>query len=249
MTQSAPAFSEKIVRLAGKAIGEFRMIRAGDRIAVGLSGGKDSVTMLHALVALQQRAPVKFELHAFTIQQGKFMSAFTDVAKHVAELGVPWELVEDRPSLRLMEQGIAHGCDVCSRYRRRAVYETARRLGCKVVAFGHTADDFAEAMLRNQIFTGKVKPLPPVAISSAGEFRIIRPLMYVREELIKAQASESAFPIVSCVCSLKEGTRTSMRQFLRQISSGNPHIYSNIISAGVAAWQAKHAADAQREAE
>jgi len=248
MTPSIPVLSEKIVRLAGKAIGEFSMIQDGDRIAVGLSGGKDSLTLLHALVALQKRAPIDFELQAFTIQQGKFMAAFTDVERHVAELGVPWMLVEDRPSIRLVEQGIAHGCDVCSRYRRRAVYETARRLGCKIVAFGHTADDFAEAMVRNLIFTGKVKPLPPVAISSAGEFRIIRPLMYVREEWIRKQAAESAFPIVSCVCSLKEGTRTAMRQFLRQISSDNPHIYSNIISAGVGVWKAKHAsADGEPE--
>jgi len=231
--------SEKIVRLAGKAVCEFNMIRAGDRIAVGLSGGKDSMALLHALVALHNRAPVRFELQAFTIQQGKFLASFADVEKHVAELGVPWTMVEDAPSVRLVQQGIAHGCDVCSRYRRRAVYEIARSLGCKVIAFGHTADDFAEAMVRNLVFTGRVKPLPPMVSSSKGEFRIIRPLMYVREDWIRDQAAKSAFPIVGCVCSLKEGTRTKMRAFLRQLSSDNPHIYSNIISAGVGVWNAK----------
>jgi tRNA 2-thiocytidine biosynthesis protein TtcA len=151
----------------------------------------------------------------------------------LSETGVQWEVVEDEPSVRLVRDGVVHGCDICSRYRRRAVYETVRRLGCKVIAFGHTADDFAEAMLRNIIFTGRVKPLPPVAMSSKNEFRLIRPLMYVKEDLIRAHATAEAFPIVPCACSLKEGTRQAMRAFLRQISEGNPHIYSNIIAAGV----------------
>lgn len=223
------------------------MIREGDRIAVGLSGGKDSMALLHVLVALQKRAPVRFELQAFTIQQGKFLAEFHDVERHVAELGVPWTMVADAPSVRLVQQGIAHGCDVCSRYRRRAVYETARNMGCKVIAFGHTADDFAEAMLRNLVFTGRVKPLPPMVTSSKGEFRIIRPLMYVKEDWIRDQAAKSLFPIVGCVCSLKEGTRTKMRTFLKQLSSENPHIYSNIISAGVGVWNAKVQAQAQDE--
>lgn len=229
--------SDKIIRLAGRAIAEFDMVRDGDRIAVGLSGGKDSMALLHALIALQRRAPVKFELIAFTIQQGKFLGTLDSVQAHCAELGVPYNLIEDRPSIRMVEQGIAHGCDVCSRYRRRAVYQAVRNLGCRVIAFGHTADDFAEAMLRNLIFTGKVKPLPPCTLSSEGEFRLIRPLMYVREEWIKEQATKEQFPIVGCVCSLKEGTRTRLRTFLRGLSADNPHIYSNLISAGVDVWR------------
>jgi tRNA 2-thiocytidine biosynthesis protein TtcA len=225
--------SEKIIKLAGKAVMEFDMIHAGDRIAVGLSGGKDSLALLHALLALQKRSPVRFQLAAFTIQQGKFLASLDGLANHLSALGVRWELVEDRPSIRLVEQGVAHGCDVCSRYRRRAVYQTVRRMECNVIAFGHTADDFAEAMVRNVVFTGKVKPLPPVVISSEGEFHIIRPLMYVREDLIRTEAAQAQFPIVGCACSLKEGTRQRVRAFLKEISDGNPHIYSNIIQAGV----------------
>lgn len=234
--------AEKIVKLAGRAITEFDMIRNGDRIAVGLSGGKDSMAMLHALLALQRRAPVRFELFPFTIQQGKFMTPLDAMRRHLQDLGVTWELVEDPASVRLVTEGVVHGCDICSRYRRRAVYETARRLDCRTVAFGHTADDFAEALVRNIIFTGKVKPLPPTAISSKQEFRLIRPLIYVREDLIRTHATAECFPIVPCACSLKEGTRQSMRTFLRQLSAENPHIYSNIIAAGVRAWQQNQAA-------
>jgi tRNA 2-thiocytidine biosynthesis protein TtcA len=228
--------AEKITKLAGKAVTEFNMIREGDRIAVGLSGGKDSLTLLHALLALQKRAPVDFALAAFTIQQGKFLGPLDGLRDHLAELGVSWEVVEDKPSVRLVRENVAHGCDICSRYRRRAVYETVRRMHCNVIAFGHTADDFAEAMLRNLIFTGRVKPLIPVTMSSQNEFRLIRPLMYVREDWIRERATASLFPIVPCACSLKETTRQAMRGFLKQISDGNPHIYSNIIAAGVKTW-------------
>ncbi len=229
--------AEKITKLAGKAIADFDMIRDGDRIAVGLSGGKDSMALLHALLALKARAPIRFETVAFTIQQGKFMAPLDGLRAHLAGIGVPWEIVEDKPSVRLVREGVAHGCDICSRYRRRAVYETARRLGCRVIAFGHTADDFAEAMVRNLVFTGRVKPLPPVTMSSRNEFRLIRPLVYVKEDLIRSQANVEAFPIVPCACSLKEGTREAVRRFLREVSAGNPHIYSNIIAAGIRMWQ------------
>ncbi len=227
--------SEKIAKLAGKAICEFDMIRDGDRVAVGLSGGKDSMALLLALIELKRRSPVKYGLCAFTIQQGKFMAPLDSLRERLAQLDVPWTLVEDAPSVRLVREKIDHGCDICSRYRRRAVYETVRNLGCNVIAFGHTADDFAEAMLRNLVFTGRVKPLPPLVMSSKNEFRLIRPLMYVREDWIREQAAQETFPIVPCACSLKEGTRTQMRSFLKQVSAGNPHIYSNIIYAGIRA--------------
>lgn len=227
--------SEKITKLVGKAICEFDMIHEGDRVAVGLSGGKDSMAMLVALLELKRRAPVKFDLCTFTIQQGKFMSPLDPLRERLRELQVAWTLVEDAPSVRLVREGVEHGCDICSRYRRRAVYETVRKLGCNVIAFGHTADDFAEAMLRNLVFTGRVKPLPPTVMSSENEFRLIRPLMYVREDWIREQAAKETFPIVPCACSLKEGTRTQMRGFLRKVSEGNPHIYSNIIHAGIRA--------------
>jgi tRNA 2-thiocytidine biosynthesis protein TtcA len=157
----------------------------------------------------------------------------------VDELGVPWHLVEDPPSIRLVTERVEHGCDICSRYRRRAVYETVRKLGCKVIAFGHTADDFAESILRNLLFTGKVKPLAPVTMSSEGEFRLIRPLVYVRENLIRAHAEAEIFPIVPCACSLKEGARSKLRSILNQLSADNPHIYSNLVLAGVREWKKK----------
>jgi tRNA 2-thiocytidine biosynthesis protein TtcA len=176
-------------------------------------------------------------LAAFTIEQGKFLGSLEGLRDHLAQLGVSWRVWEDRPSLDLVRNSVSHGCDICSRYRRRAVYQLAQELGCKVIALGHTADDFSEAILRNLVFTGVVKPLPPTAMSSGMEFRLIRPLLYVDEETILAYSKSNSLPITPCACSLREGARSKIRGFLQSLSAENPHIRSNLISAGIQVWK------------
>lgn len=149
------------MRKVGEAIGRFKMIREGDRVAVGVSGGKDSLTLLESLLLLQKRAPIHFSVCAFTIEQGKFLSPIHPVGLFLQNRGVDWTYVEDAPSLGLLTEQPDHGCDVCSRFRRRAVYEVARKLNANVIAFGHTADDFCESFLRNAMFTGRIALCPP----------------------------------------------------------------------------------------
>src|SRR3982751_4745322 len=141
------------------------MIRDGDRVAVGLSGGKDSVTLLEALILLQKRAPIDFSVCAFTVEQGKFLSPIAPFGQFLQSRGVEWVYREDAPSLRLLDEEPDHGCDMCSRFRRRAVYDLVREMGANVIALGHTADDFCESLLRNAMFTGKLSALPPVTWS------------------------------------------------------------------------------------
>src|SRR5674476_478855 len=125
-----------LLRKVGEAIHRYRMIRDGDRVAVALSGGKDSATLLELLLRLQRRAPVEFTLSAFTVEQGKFLRPIEPLAEYLKERGVAWTYYRDKPSLRLINDQPEHGCDLCSRFRRRAVYEVARGLGANVVAFG-----------------------------------------------------------------------------------------------------------------
>ena len=152
------------------------MIRDGDRVAVALSGGKDSLTLLEALLLLAKKAPVEFSVCAFTVEQGKFLRPIEPLGEYLKQRGIDWTYHTDRPSLRLLTEQPDHGCDLCSRYRRRAVYEIVRGLGANVIAFGHTADDFCESFLRNAMFTGRVSALPPITYSREKEFRLIRPL-------------------------------------------------------------------------
>src|SRR5205823_6820629 len=188
------------------------MVRDGDRVAVALSGGKDSATLLESLLLLQKRAPIDFSVCAFTVEQGKFKRPIQPLGEYLQQRGVAWTYFRDNPSLRLLEEQPDHGCDLCSRYRRRAVYEIARDLGANVIAFGHTADDFCEALLRNTMFTGKLSSLPPVTYSAKRDYRLIRPLVYVTEDITRAYAEARGIPVVPCGCSQKTGT---VRQAVR----------------------------------
>lgn len=221
-----------ILRKVGEAIGRFRMIRAGDRVAVGVSGGKDSLTLLEALLQLQKRAPIDFSVCAFTIEQGKFLSPIRPVGEYLLGRGVEWTYVEDAPSLRLLTEQPDHGCDVCSRFRRRAVYDVVRKLGANVIAFGHTADDFCEAFLRNAMFTGRISALPPVAWSRKREFRLIRPLLYVTEDLTRSFARDLCAPVIPCGCSQKTGTvRRTLRDVFSEIEKDYPFLKETLLSA------------------
>lgn len=221
-----------ILRKVGEAVGRFRMIRPGDRIAAGVSGGKDSLTLLEALLLLEKRAPVEFSVCAFTIEQGKFLSPIQPVGEYLLSRGIEWTYVEDAPSLNLLSEQPGHGCDVCSRFRRRAVYDVARKLGANVIALGHTADDFCEAFLRNAMFTGRISALPPVAWSRKQEFRLIRPLVYVTEDLTRAFSANLRAPIIPCGCSQKTGTvRRTLRDVLSDIEKDYPFLKETLLSA------------------
>jgi tRNA 2-thiocytidine biosynthesis protein TtcA len=154
---------------------------------------------------------------AFTIEQGKFVRPVEPVGEFVRSRGIEWVHYTDDASLRLIDEKPKHGCDICSRYRRRAVYEVARGLGANVVALGHTADDFCEALLRNAMYNGRISSLPAVAKSRDGQFRLIRPLVYVNEELTEAYAQKLGVGVVPCVCSFKTGTvRRSIREIMQE---------------------------------
>lgn len=221
-----------ILRKVGDAIGRFRMIREGDRVAVGVSGGKDSLTLLESLLLLQKRAPIRFSVCAFTIEQGKFLAPIHPVGEFLRSRGIDWTYVQDAASIGLLAEQPDHGCDLCSRFRRRAVYEVARKLGATVIAFGHTADDFCESFLRNAMFTGRASALPAVTWSSKREFRLIRPLVFVTEDLTRAFAASLGAPVIPCGCSQKTGTvRRSIRDIFSELEKDHPFLKETLLSA------------------
>ena len=221
----------RVLEAVGRAMGCFSMLRPGDRVAVGVSGGKDSLCLLHALVAHRRRAPFPYELVAITIEQGKFKMPIRALEAQIRGLGVEWVLKEDPATLRLVVDGVGHGCDVCSRYRRSALYRTASRLGCTVLALGHTADDCAEALLRNILFNGRIASLPPVAQSRKGTIRLVRPLVFLTEEMTAAYARCHGFLTVGCVCADKDGVRREIREFLSTLGARHRGVAESISAA------------------
>jgi tRNA 2-thiocytidine biosynthesis protein TtcA len=226
-----PDIEQKVLDAMGRAMGRFSMLRPGDRIAVGVSGGKDSLTLLHALVAYKRRAPFPYDLVAITLEQGKFKLPIAALEEKIRGLGVEWVVREDTATLRLIAENVPHGCDVCSRHRRYNLYKMASELDCGVLALGHTADDCAESLLRNILFNGRIASLPPVSQSQKGTVRLIRPLVYVTENLSTEYAKTQGFLPIACVCSEKESVRREIRQFIDTMKSRHVGISDSIIAA------------------
>ena len=227
---SAPV-EARVLELVGRAMGRFSMLRPGDRVAVGVSGGKDSLCLLAALVAYRARAPFAYELVAVTVEQGKFTRAIDALDAQIRRLGVEWVVRDEPATLTLVREGVGHGCDVCSRHRRRALYHLAAELRCDVLALGHTADDCAEALLRNILFNGRIASLPAVATSRRGTLRLIRPLALVSEALTRAYATARGLETVGCVCGEKDSVRREIRDFLTALKSRHPGVAESISAA------------------
>ena len=225
------AIEQRVHGAVGRALGRFAMLRPGDRVAVGVSGGKDSLTLLRALVAHRRHAPFPYEVIAVTIEQGKFKRSIDALGPIIEGLGVQWVRRKDLRTLALVREGVAHGCDVCSRHRRRALYQLAGELAATALALGHTADDCAESLLRNLLFNGRIASLPPVAESRRGGLRVIRPLVLVTEDLTTAYAEGAGLSAVGCVCGDRDSVRRDIRAFLAALDERHAGVRDSIAAA------------------
>jgi tRNA 2-thiocytidine biosynthesis protein TtcA len=204
----------------GKAIEDFRMIEAGDRVMVCLSGGKDSYTLLDMLMSLQRSAPIEFELIAVNLDQKQ-----PDFPEHVLPdylraLGVPFHIIE-QDTYSVVKRVIPEGktmCGLCSRLRRGALYRYAAENGITKIALGHHRDDIVETLFLNMFFGGKLKAMPPKLLSEDGKHVVIRPLAYVAEREIERYARAREFPIIPCnLCGSQTNMqRTAIKQMLEQ---------------------------------
>ncbi len=180
---SVKKLEKRIVRLTAQAIADYQMIREGDKIAVAMSGGKDSYVLLEVLRKLQARAPVHFDLIAVHVNQHIPGGPTPVVERYLATAGVPYH-IEDQDTNSIIEKLIPSGknvCSLCARLRRGILYRVARELGCTKIALGHQMDDVVSTLLLNMFYGGRLKAMPPVLFSDDHQNTIIRPLIYVRE--------------------------------------------------------------------
>lgn len=200
--KTVDSLERRIRRLAGRAIGDFGLIESGDRILVALSGGKDSWTLLHVLNSLRQRAPVSFSLIAATVHPGFPGFRTNGIENCLRERGYEYRIVH-APIHDLMLEKLSPDdspCSLCARIRRGVLYTQARLLGCTKIALGHHREDFIETLLLNQFYNGKTKAMAPLLRADDGWNTVIRPLVYVPEEMIVRFASEAGFPVTCCAC-------------------------------------------------
>ncbi|MGE0873370.1 MAG: tRNA 2-thiocytidine(32) synthetase TtcA [Burkholderiales bacterium] len=192
--------AKRLRRQAGQAIEDFRMIEAGDRVMVCLSGGKDSYGMLDVLLSLQQKAPIRFELIAVNLDQKQ--PGFPDrvLPDYLAARGVPFHIIE-QDTYSVVKRVVPEGrtmCALCSRLRRGVLYRVAGELGATKIALGHHRDDVLATFFLNLFYAGKLKAMPAKLVSDDGRHVVIRPMVYAREADLAAYAAEKAFPIIPC---------------------------------------------------
>lgn len=219
-----------LVTAAAEAIRDFDLIRNGDRILVGVSGGKDSLSLLHVLLHLKARAPVRFELGAANIDPQMPGYDPSPLADYVQGLGVPYH--QAAYSLTRAAKGSFEGrtlCAFCSRMRRGKLYGLAREHGYGTLALAHHLDDVAETFLMNAFFGGKLRAMPAGYLNDDGDLRVIRPLVYARERQTEAFAQSGPLPVIpdNCpTCDASTRQRQQMKALLRGQEAANPRLFA-----------------------
>lgn len=224
---------KSIARALGSAIHRYAMIEDGDRIAVGLSGGKDSLTLMHMLTALRRKAPVNFELFPIYVDPG-FEGGFSDrLSAYCEENG--WNAIiehTDHGTAAHAESNKKNPCFICARKRRTRLFELADELACRKLALGHNRDDIIETLFLNIFYSGQISTMRPSQSLFKGKFTIIRPLAFVDEEAISAFVTESGFPAFVNTCpTSKVSKRKEVKEWLEKIYAGDRNIKGNVFRA------------------
>lgn len=224
-----------LLSAAGRAIGDYAMIRPGDRVLLGLSGGKDSLSLLRVLRHLQQKSPIKFELGAATVDPQSPEYNPAPLKDYIRELGVPY-FYESKPILEMAKSkmGKPSFCAFCSRLRRGLLYGAARREGYNVLALAQHLDDLAETFMLSTLFGGKLRTMQPHYLNDRGDLRVIRPFIYVRERQTRSFAEQAGLPVISenCpACFAMPMQRWNMKQKLAAMEAENGKIFANLLTA------------------
>jgi tRNA 2-thiocytidine biosynthesis protein TtcA len=229
------ALGARLRGLVGKAIGDYRMIEAGDRVMVCLSGGKDSYTLLDLLLSLQRSAPVDFELMAVNLDQKQPGFPADVLPRYLESIGVRYHVIE-QDTYRVVKRVIPAGkttCSLCSRLRRGALYHYAAANGITKIALGHHRDDIVETLFLNLFHGGRLKAMAPKLRSENGRHIVIRPLAYVSERDIARYARGRGFPLIPCnLCGSQPNLqRAAVKRMLAAWEREQPGRIESILSA------------------
>lgn len=226
----------RVAKQVTKAIIDYGLIEDGDRVMVGLSGGKDSWALLQILDVLRRRAPIDFSLVAVTVDSGYKDYKHGAITEACQARG--WELrIEHTEIGEVMDDLLDAGdtpCSLCARLRRGVLYRVADEVGATKIALGHHLDDFVETLLLNVFFAGALKAMPARLVSDNGKHVVIRPLAYVSEADARAYTRESELPVIGCCCpacgdlSLQ---RQRVKRLIQELEREHPQVKASMLKA------------------
>jgi len=226
----------RLAKSATRAIVDHRLIEDGDRVMVGLSGGKDSWALMQILDVLRRRAPIRFSVVAVNVDSGYEGYQHERIVRACQERG--WELRVERTRIGETIDDLLDPadtpCSLCARLRRGVLYRLATEVGATKIALGHHADDFVETLLLNLFFAGALKAMPARLVSDDGRHVVIRPLVYVSESDCRAYAKACGLPIVGCCCPACGDLglqRQRVKRLLAELEREHPGVKASMLKA------------------
>ncbi len=233
---------QQLMSQTRRAIDDYGMIHTGDKIAIGISGGKDSLTLLYALHGLQRFYPEKFDLEAITVDLGNPDFDLSHI-RHLCEtMQIPYTVVKTEIAQIVFEERKEENpCSLCAKMRKGALNDAVKKLGCNKIAYAHHKDDIVETMMMSLIYEGHFYSFPPITHLDRTNLTVIRPLMYVSEADVKGFCRKYQLPVVKSPCPADGYTkRQYVKDLLRKLNLENPGVkermFSAIINGNISDW-------------
>lgn len=233
---------QQVLSQVRRAADDYEMIQDGDKIAVGISGGKDSLTLLYALSTLRRFYPHPFELHAVTVDLGFENLNLGKIEALCKELDVPYTIVPTQiASIVFDQRKEKNPCALCAKMRKGALNEAIRGAGCNKIAYAHHKDDVVETLMLSLIYEGRFHTFAPVTFLDRMNLTVIRPLVYMKEADVIGFVHKHDVPVVKSPCPADGHTRREyVKQLLRQLNLENPGVKDRMFTAvqsGLAEWR------------
>lgn len=240
---------QQVLSYVRRAVDDYHMIEQNDRIAVGISGGKDSLTLLYALNSLRRFYPIYFEIHAVTVDLGFDNLNFVRIQRLCDTLGVKYTIVKtDIAQVVFEERKEENPCSLCAKMRKGALNQAIKDIGCNKVAYAHHKDDVVETMLMSLIFEGRFHTFAPVTFLDRMELTVIRPMMYMNEADVIGFIHKYDVPVVKSPCPADGHTkREYVKKILRELNLENPGVkermFTAIVNSSMKGWEKSNVSD------
>ena len=224
---------QQVLSQVRKAVDDYNMIQEGDKIAIGISGGKDSLCLLYALQALQRFYPKKFSLVAVTVDLGFDNLNLEKIKELCKSLNVEYEIVSTEiAKIVFQDRKESNPCSLCAKMRKGALNEAMKRHGCNKIAYAHHKDDVVETMLMSLIYEGRLHTFAPVTYLDRMDLTVIRPLMYMKEADVIGFVRKYQVPVVKSPCPVDGHTkREYVGNLLQQLNQENPGVKERMFTA------------------